>query len=61
MERRPSTKPVDPNWKPAQTYPSSLKMVEDLQAHQYAYKVMLDGGDVVQFSLNPPPVLNYYT
>jgi hypothetical protein len=55
------TKPADPNWKPAQTYPSSLKMVEDLEAHQYAYKVMLDGGDVVQFALNPPPVLAYYT
>ena len=58
---RPSTKPADPNWIPAKNYPSSMKMVEDLQAHKWNNKVLLDGGDVVQFSLCPPPVLNYYT
>jgi hypothetical protein len=60
-EPRPDPLPTDPNWVPAQQYASSLKMVEDLQAHQWNNKVLLDGGDVVQFSLCPPPVLNYYT
>ena len=58
---KPAHKPADPNWIPAKTYPASMKMVEDLQAHGWANKVLLDGGDVVQFSLMPPPVLNYYT
>jgi len=58
---RPSTKPSDPLWVPAKSYQTSMKMVEDLQAHDWANKVLLDGGDVVQFSLMPPPVLNYYT
>jgi len=58
---KPEHKPADPNWKPAQTYPSSLKMVEDLEAHDYPNKVLLDGGEVVQFALLPPPPLLYYT